>query len=86
MAIPDLVRQQRIKERFGKLDEDQLAAAMALSDAGKDITKISKEDLDNQTKQLAKQQEIQSQVNQIKNEFSRSCYRERLGRSQVLIS
>jgi hypothetical protein len=69
MSIPDLVRQQRIKERFGKLDEDQLAAAMSLADAGKDISKLSKEDLANQTAQLAKQQELQSQVSQLKNEF-----------------
>jgi len=69
MSIPDLVRQQRIKERFGKLDEDQLAAAMALADAGKDISKISSEDLAQKTKQLAKQQELASATTQLKNEF-----------------
>jgi hypothetical protein len=69
MSIPDLVRQQRIKERFGTLDENQLAAAMALADSGKDISKLTKEDLANQTAQLAKQQELQSQVSQLKNEF-----------------
>lgn len=69
MSIPDLVRQQRIKERFGKLDEDQLAAAMALADSGKDISKLSKEDLKQKTDQLAKQQEIASVTSQLKNEF-----------------
>ena len=86
MSIPDLIRQQRIKERFGTLDEDQLAAAMALADEGKDISKVSAEDLKQKTKQLAKQQEIASATTQLKNSFSAILGQLALGIAPILES
>lgn len=70
MPIGDLIRQQQIRERFGRLDKDQLAAAMSLMDAGKDITQINEADLAAQNEKLKKQQEMQNQFDTMKNEAS----------------
>lgn len=70
MEFSSLVDQQRIRERFGDLQGDQLAAAMALADTNKDLTKISEKDLKNQTDKIAAQREFQSILENIKNEFN----------------
>jgi len=70
MTMESLVTQQRIRERFGVLDKEQLAAAQALADAGKDISQLSEADLKAQTDKLAKQQEMQSVTDALKNEVS----------------
>lgn len=69
MEFSQLVNQQRIRERFGKLKEKELAAAMALVSSGKDITKLSGEDLRLQTQRMARQEEMQSQMSQLSNVF-----------------
>lgn len=68
MEFDSLVNQQRIRERFGKLDEEKLAAALALAEAGGDISKMTEADLKAQTDRLAKQQEMQSVTDALKNE------------------
>ena len=74
MTMESLVDQQRIRERFGKLDEERLGSAMALMKSGKDLSKMTISDLDKQTAAMAKQQEMQGQFesmgNQIKGAFS----------------
>ena len=67
MPIGDLIRQQQIRERFGKLGEDQLAAAMSLLDTGKDITQINEKDLKAQNEKLKSQQEMQSEMDKLSN-------------------
>jgi hypothetical protein len=67
MPMEDLINQQRIREQFGKLDKDQLASAMSLMNTGKDISKMTKSDLDAQTKKLAAQQEMQSEMDKLSN-------------------
>jgi len=69
MEFSSLVNQQRIRERFGKLTKEQLAAANSLLDSGKDISKITDKDLQTQTKRLAQQQEMQSKMDALKNTF-----------------
>jgi hypothetical protein len=70
MEFESLVNQQRIRERFGKLNKEQLASAMSLVDAGKDISKLSQSDLVNQTKKLSMQKEMQSVTDDLNNEAS----------------
>ena len=74
MTMESLVDQQRIRERFGQLDEERLGSAMALMKSGKDISKMTISDLDKQTAAMARQQEMQGQFesmgNQIKGTFS----------------
>jgi hypothetical protein len=67
MQIEDLIRQQQIRDRFSNLDKEQLAAANALLDTGKDITKITKEDLVAQTKRMANQKDMQSEMDKLSN-------------------
>lgn len=68
--IGELENLQRIQERFPDLDEKRLAAANALLDSGKDISKITDADLDAQTKRLASQKEMQSQMDNLQNSVS----------------
>ena len=68
MEFSSLVNQQRIRERFGKLGKEQLAAALALADAGKDISQINATDLKNQTARMKSQQEMASIMEKFKNE------------------
>jgi hypothetical protein len=70
MPIEDLLNQQRIREQFGKLNEKDLAAAMSLMESGRDISQLSKNDLDLQTKRLASQQEMQSVMEKFDNTTS----------------
>lgn len=67
MPMEDLINQQRIRKQFSSLDKNQLASAMSLMSAGKDISKMTKSDLDAQTKKLAAQQEMQSQMDKLSN-------------------
>jgi hypothetical protein len=70
MTIESLATQQKIRERFGVLDRENLAAALALAETGKDISKMTQADLKAQTDKLAKQQEMQSVTDALKNEVS----------------
>ena len=70
MTLDSLANQQRIRERFGRLNKEDLAAALSLVEAGQDITKLSEADLKNQTKKLAEQKEMQSQFDNMKNQLS----------------
>ena len=68
--IGELLNLQRIQEKFPNLDETRLAAANALIDSGKDISKITEADLDAQNKRLAGQKEMQSQMDNLQNGVS----------------
>jgi predicted PurR-regulated permease PerM len=68
--VSELVNLQRIQERFPDLDEKRLAAANALLDSGKDISKITDADLDAQNKRLESQKEMQSQMDNLQNSVS----------------
>jgi molecular chaperone GrpE (heat shock protein) len=67
MPIGDLIRQQQIREKFGRLDSEQLAAATALLDTGKDITQITEKDLKAQNERMKAQQEMQSEMDKLSN-------------------
>ena len=69
MEFSSLVNQQRIRERFGKLNKEQLAAATALVDSGKDINSLTSKDLQDQTTRMARQQEMQSRIEKMQNTF-----------------
>lgn len=69
MEFSSLVNQQRIRERFGKLNQEQLAAANALVDSGKDINSLTAKDLQDQTTRMARQQEMQSRIEKMQNTF-----------------
>lgn len=68
--VDELINMQRIQKQFGSLDESRLAAAHALIDAGKDISKLTTEDLQAQTDKMARQQEMQSLTDRLSNKFS----------------
>ncbi len=70
MQMGDLINQQRIRERFGALNDEQLKAATSLLDTGKDISQISARDLNLQTQRLKTQEEMQSQMDKIQNTSS----------------
>jgi hypothetical protein len=70
MEMGDLINQQRIRERFGSLNSEQLKAANSLVESGKDISKMSAKDLDLQTQRLKSQEEMQSQMDKIQNTSS----------------
>jgi hypothetical protein len=70
MQMGDLINQQRIREQFGKLDSEQLAAAMSLMNSGRDITKLNADDLKAQTAKLATQKEMQSVMDDLSNSGS----------------
>lgn len=70
MEFGDLVNQQRIRERFGKLNEEQLAAVNSLVEGGRDINSLTSKDLELQTQRLASQQEMQSEMDKLQNTSS----------------
>ncbi len=70
MQMGDLINQQRIRERFGVLNDEQLKAATSLLDTGKDISQMSARDLNLQTQRLKTQEEMQSQMDKIQNTSS----------------
>jgi hypothetical protein len=67
MSMETLINQQRIKEQFGKLNEEELATAMQVLKAGGDISKMGKADLAAKTKELALQQEMQTSFDKSAN-------------------
>lgn len=69
MPLSDLLFQQQIRNNFSDLDKEELKLAMEKLKAGTDISDISKEQLQTETASLAKQQQIQSEVQQLKNAF-----------------
>jgi hypothetical protein len=69
MELGSLQNQLRIRQQFGPLADDQLEAANALLDAGKDLNDITKEDLALQTAQIQRQQGLQSETDRLKNSF-----------------
>lgn len=68
--ISELENLQRIQQKFPNLDETRLAAAHALIDAGKDINKITDEDLAKQVERMAKDKEMQSRLDNLTNNLS----------------
>lgn len=70
MELSSLVNQQRIRERFGKLKKEELAAAQSLLDSGKDLSKLTRADLEAQNQRLKGQQELQSQTSRFSNAMS----------------
>lgn len=68
MEFSSLVNQQRIRQKFGNLQGEQLASAMALMDAGKDINKLTEKDLQLQTQKMKSQKDMQSVMDNISNE------------------
>jgi len=68
MQMDELINQQRIREQFGKLEGEQLAAATSLLETGRDISKMNAGDLRDQTARLAKQKEMQSVMENLSNE------------------
>lgn len=70
MEFSSLVNQQKIRERFGKLKKEELAAAQSLLDSGKDLSKLTKADLEAQNQRLKGQQELQSQTSRFGNAMS----------------
>jgi phage-related protein len=68
MPIESIKNQIRLRERFGPLAKEELAAATALMDAGKDLNKITKEDLALQSQRMKSQQDMQSTMDAIQNE------------------
>ena len=67
MTYDSLLNQTRIRERFGKLGKEELAAALAAVEAGKDISKMTEADLKAQTEKIALEQEMQSKFDQMGN-------------------
>jgi hypothetical protein len=67
MSYESLLNQTRIRERFGKLGKEELAAALAAVEAGKDISKMTEADLKAQTEKIALEQEMQSKFDQMGN-------------------
>jgi hypothetical protein len=70
MEMDSLINQQRIRKQFGSLDKERLAAANALIDAGEDITKVSDEELESQTKRMKSQESMQDAMGKIGNRLS----------------
>lgn len=70
MELAEITRQQDIRKKFGRLDSERLASALAFMEAGKDINSITQEDLDKQTELSAKQREMQNSFTDMKNELS----------------
>jgi hypothetical protein len=68
--VSELLNLQRIQEKFPNLDETRLAAANALLDSGKDISKLTEADLDAQTQRMAKEKEMQSVMDDLSNKVS----------------
>jgi hypothetical protein len=68
--IGQLQRQVDIFNKFPALRAEELAAAQALLDTGKDINDINMEDIAAQNEKIMKQQEMQSEFDKMKNEAS----------------
>lgn len=69
MSVEEINRQLVVQDRLSKLRGDELRMAQEAIDAGIDITKINEEELGQQVRQIALQQEQQATMEQIKNEI-----------------
>tara|TARA_B100002019_G_scaffold106581_2_gene91532 strand:+ start:288 stop:2495 length:2208 start_codon:yes stop_codon:yes gene_type:complete len=69
MEVGELQKQLEIRKKFGGLNANQQKALEALAAKGNEIKDISEDQLKSETARIAKQQEFQSQVDQIKNQF-----------------
>jgi hypothetical protein len=68
--IGQLQRQVSIFSKFPELRAEELAAAQALLDTGKDISEISMDDVAAQTEKIKNQEEMQSQMDKLSNSTS----------------
>ncbi len=64
-TFENVKRQLDIRKRFGKLNEEDLAAANALAEAGKDINDINEMDLAVQNERMKNQTRMQGQFDQL---------------------
>jgi len=67
MEFEDLNKQIEVRKRFGSLGKENLATALALFDAGEDISKITKHDLEIQTAQNRLDQDRQTRMETMMN-------------------
>jgi len=70
MPIESLIRQQQIAERFSGIDDERLAAANALLDAGKAMGDITDADLEKEAIRLGNQKAMQSEFDNMGNQLS----------------
>ena len=69
MEVGELQKQLNIRKQFGPINAQQKAALDALASRGNDITSISRAQLADETKKIAKQQELQGRLEGISNQF-----------------
>ena len=69
MEVGELQKQLAIRKKFGPLSSEQAAAMEALASAGNNVKDITQDQLDSETARLKAQQEFQSQIDQVKNQF-----------------
>lgn len=67
--INELQRQVELYKKFPNLKEEELAAAQALLDTGKDISDLTEADLEAKNKELMAQRQMQSSIDNVKNTF-----------------
>ena len=70
MEFGQLLNLSRIQERFGDLKTEQLAAAQSLLKQGKDLSKLTGDDLAAETQRLANQEEMQGKLESMGNRLS----------------
>ena len=70
MPVAELRKQLNLRQKFGKLDAEQMKAAQQLLDSGKSLSDIGEDDLAKQTEQVKAQQEMQGLIEGIKNRFA----------------
>ena len=69
MPIKDLINQQRIQKMLGTRDKEKLAAAQKLIAAGKDVSKMSKKELEAELKKQKAQDYRNGQIEKMQNTF-----------------
>ena len=70
MPVAELRKQLNLRQKFGKLDAEQMKAAQQLLDSGKSLSDIGEDDLAKQTEQVKAQQEMQGLIEGVKNRFA----------------
>lgn len=70
MELSELVNMQKVYNKFGHLQEEQLGFAMEKAKLGMDVTKMSEEELKLLMEQDKKNQEMQGKFTQMKNAFA----------------
>ena len=70
MPVAELRKQLNLRQKFGKLDAEQMKAAQQLLDSGKSLNDIGEDDLAKQTEQVKAQQEMQGLIEGVKNRFA----------------